>query len=401
MEDTRRWLMLGLGTAAQTAASTLMFGLPFLLPALRRADDLSLAQAGALAAAPSVGLVLTLIGWGVLADRYGERAVLATGLALTGAVALASTTASQPAARGAMFALIGAAGASVNAASGRLVMGWFGVRQRGVAMGVRQMGQPLGVAAAALAMPPLAQRHGIGAALAAPALACLVVAVLIAVQARDPAPAPATGRTPTGGSASPYRRSRLWRVHAASSLLVVPQFATATFSAEYLVSSRHWDSSDAGRVLAAVALVGALGRLGAGRWSDLVGSRLRPMRQVALLSALTMVLVGVAVHARSWLVLAALAAASVVSVADNGLGFTATAELAGRAWSGRALGVQNTAQNLAAFATGPLIGAVAGARGFAVAFGACAVFPLLGAWATPVHAEHRDARHGAAASPGV
>ncbi len=402
--------MLGLGTAAQTVASTLMFGLPFLLPTLRRTDGLSLAEAGALAAAPSVGLVLTLILWGTLADRYGERAVLATGLTLTGTIALASTTATQPTARGLAFALIGAAGASVNAASGRLVMGWFGVRQRGVAMGVRQMGQPLGVAAAALVMPPLAQTHGLGAALAVPALACLVVALLIAVWARDPAPrsaawarsaasggSAASGASPVAAAASPYRRPTLWRVHAASSLLVVPQFATATFSAEYLVSGRHWDGSDAGRLLAAVAVVGALGRLGAGRWSDLVGSRLRPMRQVAVLSAVTMVLVGVAVHDGSWLVLAALAVASVVSVSDNGLGFTATAELAGRAWSGRALGVQNTAQNLAAFATGPLIGALAGARGFAIAFGACAVFPLIGAWATPVHAEHRDARHDAPA----
>ena len=410
--------MLGLGTAAQTVASTLMFGLPFLLPTLRRTDGLSLAEAGALAAAPSVGLVLTLILWGILADRYGERAVLATGLTLTGTVALASTAASQPTARGLAFALIGAAGASVNAASGRLVMGWFGVRQRGVAMGVRQMGQPLGVAAAALVMPPLAQTHGLGAALAVPALACLVVALLIAGLARDPAPRSATRARPGrqrrvgtaagdeqrvagAAAASPYRRPTLWRVHAASSMLVVPQFATATFSAEYLVSGRHWDGSDAGRLLAAVAVVGALGRLGAGRWSDLVGSRLRPMRQVAVLSAVTMVLVGVAVRDGSWLVLAALAVASVVSVSDNGLGFTATAELAGRAWSGRALGVQNTAQNLAAFATGPLIGALAGARGFAVAFGACAVFPLLGAWATPVHAEHRDARHDAPAEQGA
>jgi sugar phosphate permease len=397
--------MLGLGTAAQTVASTLMFGVPFLLPTLRRADGLSLAEAGALAAAPSVGLVLTLILWGVLADRYGERAVLATGLTLTGTIALASATASEPTARGLAFVLVGAAGASVNAASGRLVMGWFGLRQRGVAMGVRQMGQPLGVAAAALVMPPLAQTHGIGAALAVPALACLVVALLIALMARDPAPQPGTpARSATTASSatlassravatSPYRHPTLWRVHAASSLLVVPQFATATFSAEYLVSGRHWDGSDAGRLLAAVAVVGALGRLAAGRWSDLAGSRLRPMRQVALVSALTIGLVGVAVHQGSWLVLAALAVASVVSVSDNGLGFTATAELAGRAWSGRALGVQNTAQNLAAFATGPLIGALAGARGFAVAFGACAVFPLLGAWATPVHAEHREMQH--------
>ena len=278
--------MLGLGTAAQTAGSALMFGIPFLLPWLRRADGLSLAQAGALAAAPSVGLVLTLIAWGALADRFGERAVLTIGLLLTGGIALASVAAREPAARGVMFALIGATGASVNAASGRLVMGWFGAHQRGVAMGVRQMGQPLGVAAAALVMPPLAERHGVGAALAAPALACLVVALLVGLLARDPAPERTTADPSAAPPVSPYRhRPTLWRVHAASSLLVVPQFATATFAAEYLVSGRGWDGSDAGRVLAVVALAGALGRLGAGRWSDVVGSRLRPMRQVAVLSA--------------------------------------------------------------------------------------------------------------------
>jgi predicted MFS family arabinose efflux permease len=239
-------------------------------------------------------------------------------------------------------------------------------------------------------MPPLAERHGVGSALAAPALACLVVALLIGLLARDPAPERTTAGPSAGPPVSPYRHRRtLWRVHAASSLLVVPQFATATFAAEYLVSGRGWDGSDAGRVLAVVALAGALGRLGAGRWSDVVGSRLRPMRQVAVLSAACMALLGLAAHTGSWLVLLALALASVVSVSDNGLGFTATAELAGRSWSGRALGVQNTAQNLAAFATGPLIGALAGLRGFAVAFGACAVFPLLGAWATPVRDEHR------------
>jgi hypothetical protein len=111
------------------------------------------------------------------------------------------------------------------------------------------------------------------------------------------------------------------------------------------------------------------------------------MRQVALLSALTMALVAVAIENGSPLVLAALAAASIVSVTDNGLGFTATAELAGTAWSGRALGTQNTAQNVAAFLTGPLVGALAGARGYGPAFAACVALPLLGACVVPVRAE--------------
>jgi len=71
------------------------------------------------------------------------------------------------------------------------------------------------------------------------------------------------------------------------------------------------------------------------------------------------------------------------------LGFTATAELAGRAWSGRALGVQNTMQNVAAFATAPLVGLLAGSYGFGWAFASVAVFPALGAWLTPVKGERR------------
>ena len=63
------------------------------------------------------------------------------------------------AALGACLVAAGAAGASVYAASGRLILGWFPARQRGLAMGIRQSAQPLGVAVAALALPSIGA-HG-------------------------------------------------------------------------------------------------------------------------------------------------------------------------------------------------------------------------------------------------
>lgn len=384
--------MLALGTLAQTVTCTLLFGIPFLLPYLRRTTQLSLAQAGALAAAPSFGLVATLVLWGVLADRRGERAVLTAGVALTGAAALLAAAAPDTVLLAVALVVTGAFGSSPNAASGRLVMAWFPTSQRGLAMGVRQMGQPLGVATAALVLPPLAEAGGLRLALGVPAGLCLLTAAALGVLVRGPE----AGAGRSGSSAgspkpahSPYRTPTLWRIHAASGLLVVPQFATALFAAEYLVSERGWDATSAGRVLALVSVAGAFGRLAVGRWSDVVGSRIRPMRQIAVGSALTIALVGLCAATGSVLVLPAIAAASIVAVADNGLGFTATAELAGLGWSGRALGIQNTTQNLAAFATGPLVGALAGASGFGVAFAACAIFPLIGAVAAPVSAEAR------------
>ncbi len=47
------------------------------------------------------------------------------------------------------------------------------------------------------------------------------------------------------GAQSPYRRSTaLIRVHLASTLLVVPQFAVSVFTLTYLVEQRHWDKAE-------------------------------------------------------------------------------------------------------------------------------------------------------------
>ena len=71
----RRWVMLTLGTTAQAIASSLLFGLPFLLPYLLRTEGLTLAQGGALVAAPSLGLVATLIAWAILPNRFRFQAL--------------------------------------------------------------------------------------------------------------------------------------------------------------------------------------------------------------------------------------------------------------------------------------------------------------------------------------
>ncbi len=66
-----------------------------------------------------------------------------------------------------------------------------------------------------------------------------------------------------------------------------------------------------------------------------------------------------------------------ITVSDNGLAFTAIAEIAGPFWSGRALGMQNTSQHLATASAAPLFGALIGVAGYPVAFAVCAVLPLL------------------------
>jgi sugar phosphate permease len=378
-------VILALGLLAQTAMSALIYGVPFLVPAMRATAGMSLAQAGAVVAAPTVGLLCTLIAWGAAADRYGERVVMATGLGLCGLLGIGAATWAQGALQLAIWlGLAGAAGASVSSACGRAVMGWFPVQERGLAMGIRQTCTPLGIGLSAAILPVVAQHQGYERALLVPSLCCVAAAVLVALFLLDPPRLPASPTDPVG---SPYRTPTLWRLHTASAFLVVPQFALGAFALEYLVSRYGWAPGAGGAVLAVVALAGAAARLGAGIWSDRVGSRLRPMRQLAIASAAVMLGTSLGDLTSPWLAIAALAVGSVITVADNGLGYTATAELAGPVWTGRAIGAQNTAQNIAAAATAPLLGAMIGGTSYAAAFAVVAVFPLVAIVLTPVAAE--------------
>jgi MFS family permease len=386
--NSRRWWILGLGMAAQAASCVFIYGLPYLLPALRHAFGLSLGSASLLITCPMFGVVLALIAWGAVADRYGERMVIAAGLAIAAAALAGAATARGTVSLGILLAVAGAGGASVNAASGRLVLGWFGPGERGFAMGVRQTAQPLGTMLAAAILPAVAARvpgaPGVGAALAVCAGLCLLTGLAVAVFAADP-PRPAK-KEAAAAAGNPYRAPVLWRIHAASTLLVVPQFVVTGFALEYLVSQRGWALLAASRAIAVANFAGALTRLAAGRWSDLVRSRLRPMRQLALAIAVITGLAALGTGLKSPVGPAALLAAAALTVSTNGLAFTAVAEIAGMSWAGRALGVQNTAQNIAAAATPPVMAQLITSAGYPGTFWITALFPIAAAAAIPAPA---------------
>jgi sugar phosphate permease len=411
---------LAIGLVAMTAGCTFQYGLAYLIPALRHAG-FSLELASVLVACPTAGLLLTLIGWGYAADRWGERLVLASGLGAAGIVLTLASFVHGAVPLGLCLALGGAAGGSVFAASGRLILGWFARHERGLAMGIRQSSQPLGVALAAATLPALGAAGTAGPLLFLGGF-CVIAAVLVVALVRDPARTSAPGQQvpgqqvpgqqvpgqqvqgpptqgpPTEGppqrapAASPYHQPVLWRIHVASALLVVPQFTVATFALVYLVDARGWTALAAGRLLAVAQVCGAGSRLGAGYWSDRVGSRMRPMRVLAITTGAGMVALAAAAATGSSIAVPILLACGVVAVSTNGLAFTAVAEYAGSSWAGRALGIQNTGQNALAAATPPVLALAIGSIGFGASFAVVAAFPLVAAAFVPVSAEGGVAR---------
>lgn len=375
--------MLVASTLAQAASAVMVHGPAFLIPTLHR-EGMSLPEAGLVAAAPSVGIMLTLAAWGWVTDRRGERFVLLSGLAGTALAGLAAVLVDGLAPLVVALLLGGAAAASTNAASGRVVVGWFPPERRGLAMGFRQMSQPIGVGIAAVSIAVVADAHGVSAALWVPTITAVVVLALVAAVVIDP---PRPDRAPESAD-NPYRDDRyLARIHGVSVLLVVPQFVVWTFALVWLVQDRGWSPAAAGVVVGAAQIAGALGRMGAGYLSDVVGSRMRPLRWVAVAAAVAMAALGLAVALDLSVAVLLLVVATMVTVADNGLAFTAIAERAGPFWSGRALGLQNTAQYLAASAVPPVAGLAVTHAGYAAAFALAALFPVVATTLVPVEGE--------------
>ncbi|WP_063000331.1 MFS transporter [Nocardia mikamii] len=361
VRTNRRWTMLALGVFAQSSSAVIVHGTPFLLPALTD-RGMPLATAGLLVAMPTVGLVCTLIAWGYIVDRVGERSVLVAGPVVMCVAGVAAATVTNYGALGALLFLAGMGAASTNGASGRVIVGWFPVDQRGLAMGIRQTAQPLGVAIAAMSIPAVAAAHGFSTAILVPAAMAGVAAIGCLIGIVDPPRPASNGEHPD----NPYRGdSTLWRIHAVSVLLVIPQATLWTFALLWLHRDAGLSLPVAGAIVTATQILGAAGRIGAGVWSDRVGSRLRPLHTVAIAAVVSMAgLAGAAWLHWWWAAIPILFAASVITVADNGLAFTAVAEIAGPYWSGRGLGIQNTGQNLASAAVAPIFGALITAAGF-------------------------------------
>jgi MFS family permease len=371
-----RWVMLAVSLLATASSFLFINGVAFLIPVLQAARKMPLDEAALLSSMPSWGMVVTLVAWGYVLDRVGERAVMTAGSALTAAAAYAAASAQSVTLTGAYLFLGGMAAASCNSAGGRLVSAWFPPHQRGLAMGIRQTAQPLGIAVGALVMPQLA-RSGPDTGLLLPAAACTVGALASVIAIKDPPRKPrekATNQELT----SPYRGSWvLWRIHAVASLMMVPQTVTATFMLVWLIRNLHWSVAAAGGLVTASQLLGAVGRIGVGRLSDLVGSRMRPVRLIAAAAAVTLLLLAWADFADSPIQAALMVTATAIASLDNGLDATAITEVAGTFWSGRALGIQNTTQRLAAAAAPPLFGALIGAAKYPPAWLLCGLFPLL------------------------
>jgi ACS family hexuronate transporter-like MFS transporter len=275
-----RWSVLAFLTTSYGAGAFGILGISPLSPSLVDAFALSRLQVALIVPSIYLGGLLFSVPGGRLADGIGVRRSFLGGLAL-GAVGLA-LAAGAPGFEAFLACLFvaGIGWSVVNPALGRAILDLFPVHERGIAMGIKQMGLTLGGVAAALVLPVVASRLGWRAAVLVCALGVALpigtgwrrlggLDVGAAAGLSVPAPRPAS------------RWQRWWRrpallVFFASGLLLgMVQAAVLSYLPLYAVQALGFDPIGAGLLVACSQAGGAVSRLVLGAASDrwLVGAR--------------------------------------------------------------------------------------------------------------------------------
>ena len=297
----RRWVLLALVTLQQAGLTFVRFGLPALVPFIRPDLQLTLAQAGVVLGAFDLGALIAFYPCGLATERLGERRVMALGALVSGLVAAVASLAPGAGWLMLLLALAGVGFPSSQVAGSHAVIQSFPLAQRGVAMGIRQAGLPLGGLAAAVVLPSLSGSLGWRWALAVAGAACALIGVVTLVGLPDPprsSPvAHAAGATGWRGLLGAPRRfagqPALMLTTLTACLLAMGQFGLLGYLPLYMVDVFGWSQASAARLLVLVHVGGIAGRLVWGWISDrrFRGNRPAPLVVVSAGGALATALV--------------------------------------------------------------------------------------------------------------
>lgn len=356
------WRVLALALGAQVGISVLDQGIPTLTGFLKRDLELSASGAGLLVSAYFFGKILGSYAAGIAADRLGERRVLVLGGAIAAAFVALAATAGPIELLFALLLLAGVAGAAGTPAGGRLVLVAFPAERRGLALGIRQTGIPLGGIVAAAVLPTIAATAGWRWSLLAAAGLAVLGLLPLALTRIDRVAEPLLENVerPRGQQRNVYLLT-LW-----ACLIVSGQYALVVFLALDLHETASLSLAQGALLLALANATGIVGRIAWGAASDRALARGRKpllllLTAVGLAGVLLLLLVPRDAPLPLLAVMASIAGLSLIGY--QGLWITMLAESAGTRQVGAATGFAITFVTISMALSPPLYGLAADAAG--------------------------------------
>ena len=148
------------GFLALTVLSIMNSAYSYVLGSIKGELLLSYTESGALMSAYFTGYTVGQIPWGLLADRFGSRRVMAVSVLGVSVATILFGFGTDFSSLAVTRFLAGLLGAGVFVPSVRLIAGWYEARERGTALGLLNVGGSIGLIVVTWASPFLALSYG-------------------------------------------------------------------------------------------------------------------------------------------------------------------------------------------------------------------------------------------------
>ncbi len=361
-----RWYALGMTTLGQAAANILASAFGPLAPFLQADLHISRAEVGLVATAMSLTAAPSALFGGRAADRVGERRVLILSgvMGVLAAIAVSASVGFWSLVVTCLF--LGLGNGIQNPAGSAAVMRWFPQHQRGLAMGIRQTGVPIGGMLAAGVAPVLALYYGWRAAYLASGVLSLLGVVLTIVAYFDPLRRVGAAVVPVRSFRELTRDPRLLRLALVFGCQVFTQMAATTYFVLFLHESLGASVVTAGALFVVVNVAAMVARIGWGLVSD---RQFRGKRRPVLVLIVVLTIcssLGAALlpaHTPLWIVALLSILFGVSAFAWTGILGTLVVEVVGAESAGSAISLVQVLSTPATLFSPPLFGLLADLSG--------------------------------------
>ncbi|MFF2241241.1 MFS transporter [Bacillus thuringiensis] len=303
VNSTYKWVMLIFATFAQTTATLITYGIGAFALFWKEEYALTDMESGLLVSVVNIGPLFCMLFVGRLLDQYNEKLLISLGSFLLGSSFLLTNIVSGFDGLLFVLLLVGTFYSVSQPGGSKVILKWFPKESRGLAMGIRQAGIPVGGALAGVLIPFFIMKYNMAYAINSIACICIIGGFLFFIFYKEPY---------VQGKVKQERiklsfwmqlkevicKKELYAIYITGICMISLQMVLVGYFIKFLVTEQSITPILAGKVFSVMFFSGMVGRVILAATSDLFykGNRRTPLFITVCISIFFILILVMSIH---------------------------------------------------------------------------------------------------------
>ncbi|MEY9972033.1 MFS family permease [Lysinibacillus sp. RC46] len=271
MNTYYKWIIVLVATLSQTAATFVTYGMGPIATFYQIEWDLSSFQTGFIVSAVNIGPIFSMMLFGYLMDKRGEKQIIGWGSILLGFSALLLMLVNNYAVLLFLLLIVGVWYGSAQTGGSTAIVKWFPDKHRGLAIGIRQTGIPIGGALASAILTYMYYHHSLISVHLVQGLVAIAGGLLFLLIYQEPKnrEAVATTSVTFKEKLEAIKNNKdLYPIYIVGIVMMTLQMILVAHFMSYLHQEGGYSLTEAGQYLSVVLIGGMIGRVAIAWISD-------------------------------------------------------------------------------------------------------------------------------------